>query len=80
MTFCQKDFFFYNTYFLATKIVDKGQCESGCSNLTWDIGYGRMPFLKDFEGMYFKSLAPYSPQFGRAKLVFVAKILDSKMK
>ena len=51
MTFCQKDFFFYNTYFLATKIVDKSRCQTGCSNLTWDIGYGRMPFLKDFEGM-----------------------------
>ena len=52
MTFCQKDFFFYKTFFLATKIVDKNQCEIGCSSLPWDIGYGKMPFLKDFEVMF----------------------------
>lgn len=54
MTFCQKDFFFYKTYFLATKIVDKNQCDIGCSSLPWDIGYGKMPLLKDFEGMFNK--------------------------
>ena len=53
MTFCHTDFLFYQRYFLATKIVDKDQCQSGCSNITWDIGHGKMPFLQDFEGMVF---------------------------
>ena len=32
--------------------MDKNQCDIGCSSLPWDIGYGKMPFLKDFEGMF----------------------------
>ena len=51
--FCKKDFLFFKKYFLAIKITDKTKCEIGCSDITWDIGIGRMPFLKDFEGSGF---------------------------
>ena len=51
--FCSKDFLFFKKYFLAIKITDKKKCEIGCSEITWDIGFGRMPFLKDFEGLWF---------------------------
>ena len=51
--FCKKDFLFFKKYFLAIKIRDKTKCEIGCSDITWDIGIGRMPFLKDFEGSGF---------------------------
>ena len=52
--FCKKDFLFFKKYFLAIKITDKTKCEIGCSDITWDIGIGRMPFLKDFEGSGFR--------------------------
>ena len=51
MSFCQTDFLFYQRYFLATQIIDKDHCQTGCSNITWDIGHGKMPFLHDLEGM-----------------------------
>ena len=68
MTFCLTDFLFYQKYFLATKIIDKYQCQSGCYNITWDIGHGQMPFLQDFEGMFFLQSAFISP------IIFVTNI------
>ena len=51
MSFCHKDFLFHQEFFLATKIIDKEQCENGCSSITWDVGNAKMPFLGDLEGM-----------------------------
>ena len=53
MTFCHKDFLFHQEFFLATKIIDKEQCENGCFNITWDVGNAKMPFLEDLEGRAF---------------------------
>ena len=71
MTFCHKDFIFHQEFFLATKIIDKEQCENGCSNITWDVGDAKMPFLEDLEGMVFllhSNIMPSNALLGEQRL------------
>ena len=65
MTFCHKDFLFHQEFFLAIKIIDKEQCENGCSNITWDVGNAKMPFLEDLEGMVFLLYSDFMPSRGK---------------